>query len=513
MRVNSIRSGTRMGLVAILGASMLAGCTSLKVKSFDGSVASRRGIAYFLPLTQFDTAVTWSATCDKASNALSITPKIEAVPKTGPDPNGLHVIDYRSLSAFTKTSSVKVEFHESGAIKSINASADDRTGEIITSTLVAAGKVAKAIAFAGADDVTCSAALVAALGVAGGIKSQVDQKTGELERATDALTALNARLAREGGSLTNAMRRQHSRQIGEVTALQIELDALKAKLTEALKPVTHVEKSVFPASSDQFASTKGIQLPSSVLAKWVTKKAGETGDQFKTRLAGIASTNSVWAELEVSQAFRDLSGQDAGRPEDGIRYRVAVPGTLKFCPGSACTPPLEVGGKEGEPDVGEDLAKAPEPIKTFPVNVLNKGTTFFLPFSSEAFTNGSLTATFSAAGVMTSAGYEQKRAQGEALASVGGTLADQVVSLATAAQDKEKTELELIQEATALYKAKKERDDAAKALLDADPDPNAALVASLTSSTALKQAELADANADIALAEARRKLAELTGGT
>lgn len=496
------RRQARVGVVAVLGVFALAGCTSLKVNDFDGSVDTRRGIAYFLPLTQFDTTVTWAASCDKWTDVLSITPKVEATPQTGPDPNGLQVIDYRSLSSFTKTSNVKVDFHESGAIKSINASADDRTGEILTSTLVAAGKVIKAVAFAGDDKVTCTTALVADLGTTAALKSNVDQKTKDLEKATEVLTALNARVTREGGSLTDQMRRQHSRQIGEVTALQIELDALKAQLAEALKPVSHAEKSIFPATGDQLATDKGLQLPTAVLAKWVARKKDENDQQFQTRLAGIAATKSVWAELSINPTFRDLGSVGKATPKDGIRYRVAVPGSLKFCPGSVCTPAP-----------GDALAATPEPIKTFPVKTLHKASTFFLPFESEAFTNGALTATFNEAGVMTSAGYEQKRAQGEALASVGGTLADQVASLVTAAREDKKTDLELLQEATALDKAKKERDDAAKALLEADPDPNAALIASLTASTALKQAELADKNADIALAEARRKLAEIGDGT
>lgn len=485
-------------LVASFGALSLLGCTSLKVHDFDGSVEKRRGIAYFLPLTQFDTTVTWAASCDKSTGALSITPKVEATPKNGPDPDGLQVIDYRSLSAFTKTSSVKVDFHESGAIKSINASADDRTGEILTATLVAAGKVAKAIAFAGGDKIECTDNLKTALGTAAGVKGRVEKKTSDLEKATAALTALNARVAREGGSLTNSMRQQHSKQIGEVTALQIELDALKAELTEALKPVTHVEKTVFPATGSELASANGLKIPTSVLKKWTVQKSGESDAQFTTRLAGIASTNSVWAELAVNDAFRAFTSVGEATPEDGIRYRVAVPGTLRFCPGNACTPPAD-----------DTLAVAPEPIKVFPVKVLHKGATFFLPFRSEAFTNGSLTATFNEAGVMMSAGYEQKKAQGEALAAVGGTLADQVTALVTAAREDKKTELELIQEATALDKARKERDVAAKALLEADPDPNTALIAALASNTALKQAELADTNADITLAEARRKLAEI----
>jgi regulator of replication initiation timing len=487
------------------------GCTSLKVVEFDGSPESRRGIAYFLPFTQFDTTVTWAASCDKSTKELSITPKVEAVQKTGPDPLGLYVIDYRSLSAFSKTSGVKVDIYDSGSIKSINASADDRTAELLSATLIAVGKVVKAVAVSGDDKVTCSADLIAALGTVETQKNSFEQKTGELKKATDALTALSARLTREGDSVTDTMRQQSSRQIGEVVALQLELDSLKADLTEALKAVTYVEKTVFPASSAESSSKSGLIIPNRVLKKWVTENLGETEDQLSTRMQGLSKSQSIWSEISTRPAFDGITSSSKGGADDGIRYRIAVPGELKFCLVTSCKssevaePP---NAKSGEPDIGVPVVDTPELVKSFPVRVLQRGTTFFLPFSSEAFTNGSLTATFSEGGIMTSAGYEQKRSQGEALASVAATLSVQIEAIVENSRSREKTDLDRLRERVDLAKAQKDLADAEAALVQADPDPIKDQIAALTSDTALKLAELANRNAEIALIAARSKLAE-----
>jgi hypothetical protein len=132
--------------------------------------------------------------------------------------------------------------------------------------------------------------------------------------------------------------------------------------------------------------------------------------------------------------------------------------------------------------------------------VLQRGTTFYLPFSSEPFSNGALSATFSEAGILTSAGYEQKRSQGEALAGVADSLADQVVAVGASFRDAKLTK---IKQQTDLAKAEKELDTAEKALL-ASPDSSTALAtASLNADTAMKQAEVANIQADIALTNAR----------
>ena len=81
---------SRSTILALAVASLpLAGCTTLKVHPATGDAASRQGIAYFLPFSQFETKVTWAASCDAKSRELSLTPKIEATAKNGPDPAAL----------------------------------------------------------------------------------------------------------------------------------------------------------------------------------------------------------------------------------------------------------------------------------------------------------------------------------------------------------------------------------------------------------------------------------------
>lgn len=475
----------RIALVLALSCGALAGCTTLKVNRFSQQTDDRRGIAYFLPFTQFETEILWSASCDKDTEEFGLAPKVQVTPKTAPDPNGAYLIDYRSLSAFTKTSNVKVDFFDSGAIKSINASADDKTGEIVTSSLVAAGKVAKAMFFGASGVTKCSGDLKDALERVGDQKKLVDAKTLALKKATSDLEALAARLVREGSSVTDAMRKRYSDQIGEVTALQMELDSLTRELAERQKKVTHKAIVTFPEVSSQWQSAKGERIPEKTLKGWLAE-----GD--KPKAEQIATDFAIWLELNAAGAFSSMSAGDTGKPSDGIRYRVAVPGKLSVCRAALCsasdsTRPAPI---PNGPDIGESTQVQAALVKEFPVKILQQGTTFFLPFESEAFTNAALTATFSEAGVMTSAGYEQKRAQGEALASVGGSLADQFTTLVEAAREK----------------AEKEAEKAAKAEEEASP-ANQTLEA-LAADTALKQAKLANTNADIALREAEKKLAE-----
>ena len=117
--------------------------------------------------------------------------------------------------------------------------------------------------------------------------------------------------------------------------------------------------------------------------------------------------------------------------------------------------------------------------------------------------NGALTATFSESGVMTSAGYEQKKAAGEAMAGLADLLADQAVTVGGVIREGKKTKLETLSERTAIAKATREAQDAERALIASPHSALAEQSASLTASTALKNAELADLLADAALRKAR----------
>jgi len=515
-------TGFRSALAALAMLSLpLAGCTTLKVHPATSNAASRQGIAYFLPFSQFETRVTWAASCDEATKELSLTPKIEATAKNGPDPAALFVIDYASLSAFTKTSSVKVDFYDSGAIKSINAEADDRTAEILTKTVSAVGKVAKLLVTAGSDKALCSAELVKRLGEASTAKADVERLTGALAKHTRDLEASSARVTRAGAAISRSLRDTHDTAINTVVAAQIDLDTAKGVLEEKTGQVSHSATLLFPDSSSVVASTKGLQIPAATLSEWIARKVdanqkpAEDDAQFATRVAGFARQSAIWLELASATGLVDpvkakavaASGRpgdtalkDAAEPgpEAGIRYRVGVPAMLRACKGGPCTP--------------TDLAVG-ELVKALPVTLLNRDTTFFLPFHSKAFTNGALSASFAENGVLTSAGYEQKKAAGEAVAGVLDSLATEISAVVEADRANSKSKLQKLEEEIKLAKAEKDLADARAALDGSDDDVNKDAIAALASDTALKQAQVANINADIAVREAQARLAGSGPGT
>jgi len=486
-------------------AIALSGCTTLEVGKAGVEADTREGIAYFLPFTQYDSTITWSAACDKVTNELEITASAEMKPKTGPDADALYVIDYQSLSAFTKTSSVDVKFYDSGAIKSINAEADDRTGAIVTKTLTAIGKVAAFGVGDGQDTgrstPKCSTALLTAIDAVKEAKSGeagVTKFTTLLAGETRELERITALIVRAGKSASDSLRESHLAAIRKVAARQIELDTAKRVLEAALKNVRHQKKTTFPSHSSELSSTEPLLISKRTLTSWISNldSFSETETGSGNTIDDIRKSASIWLALSsrASAAAGKEHRSEAAKRAAGIRYRVGMPGTLSVCRSASCN---------------DSLSSTLEIVKKFPVTMLQQGSTFYLPFHSKAFTNGALEATFSEAGVMTSAGYKQKRAAGEALGDVAATLADQVIAVGQAVRASQKTEAELLGDQIALANKRKELADA---LAELEDSPNSALTdetTALSASTALKQQQLADLNADIALQNARNQLAEI----
>ena len=469
---------------------ILTGCTTqLEVGRGNPAVASsRRGIAYFLPFTQFENAITWSIACDKAG-AASLVPKVESTAKAARDPSEVYVIDYTSLDAWTKTSSVKVDFYDSGAIRAINASADDRTAEIAGKALTAIGKVAK-FAAVGGDDSTvpeCSKYALDSLKDVGTAKDKVAKLTNRLTAETASLDALTARVLRSGDSTSESVRRSHDRLIGQVAGTQFELERAKAELVGTLESVTYEDTIVFPETSDAFESANPAKVPDKQLQKWLNPLSPTKRDAFADLFTLYFQLSSLrgW---EKGVGYDDASVSTKESRRAGLRYRVGVPGTLSVCQGAKCS---------------DDLATTKEIIAELPINILQRGTTFYLPFSSAPFTNAGLNATFTEGGVLTSAGYEQKRAKGEAVAGLADLLADQIVTVGGAVRDAKTTKLDKLKEQTELAKARKDLADAEKALVVAPKSEAAAKLEALAASTELKRAELADIEAETAIRKAR----------
>src|SRR6185437_4436063 len=182
---------------------------------------------YSLPFVQFDfVAARTLGGCDEQGR-LKIDYAVTATGNNQSDSSQTYLIDYRSLSSMTKISGLKVSFFPNGMLQSINASAEDRTGQIIVNTVTALGTIAATIASGGAPipeparpenvpsnvaapdlKAICRAALKPEIRKALDSKAILDAKlaaaTDELKSATARLTLLSSTGSVLGGRLDAA---------------------------------------------------------------------------------------------------------------------------------------------------------------------------------------------------------------------------------------------------------------------------------------------------------------------
>ena len=508
-----------MKIYPLLAATMLvplAGCTTHLESGLARAEdpASRRGIAYFLPITRFDATVKWTVTGCDDTNGLILAETIVSKTQTEPDPDALQVIDYTSLNAFTKTSGVKVEFYDSGAIKSINASAEDRTGAIIVHAVSAATKIAGAFIAPGVaglvatDTKKCSAAVNQALSDVDRLADDVDTATGDLESAQATLEELTARLAQAKSGKTDAAVAALKAQVTVVEEKKRALHAAQDKLAPVIKVLTNSDTVSFTASSPNAVSLP-VMVPEKIWNKWLPAVgAGFSAELKKATATQMAKEKAVYLQLDSVGGWQngvdieDSGTSEAAMRQAGIRYRVAVPASLLGCLGNPCNMMPKAEGIAGK-QIGAPMA----------VRVLNRGSTFYLPFASKGFSNGALEARFAENGTLTYASYDQKTAPGEVIAATADSAADGVVGVIKGIRSDRTSELQQTKDETELLKA---RQDLALAQAAQAKSPNAANdeeTAATEAQTRLLEAKVANANAAIALRKAEAELAAAAPGS
>lgn len=485
----------RAMFATLLIGSILSGCTtSLDVKKVSNVASTHRGLAYSLPFTQFTVKLTWSISCTGTDNIAEIAIKAEQSSMGMPDNDHVYAIDYTSLNSAMKTSSVKADFYDNGALKSINTAAEDRTAEVIVKTVSAIGKIAKFVAVAGvAPPTVCSSEIVDQLGKIRGLKADIEKLNQTIEQNLIAVEALTARVVRGGEQTPEDIMGKHQTAIDTLSGNQIDLQSKKRQLEVALKGVSYSTEVIWPVVSSDFASAdgQGQKVPISVLRQWLRAKNGAVlADLTDGELKGKAADKAVFFKLDAPGSYGSLAGAntDRGKPEDGVRYRFPAQGNLLVCSRNPC------------PDTPDEQL-----VARFATPVLQKGQIFYLPFASEPFSNGSLVAEFNPNGTIKSAGYERKTAAAETAANAADQVADTLVSVGTAFLDAKKTPLEKLKEQTDLAKAEKDLADAQKALIESPNSASQLSAEALAADTAVKQAELANIQADIALRKAREE--------
>ena len=506
-------------LLAATMLATLAGCTThLESGLADpANPQTRKGIAYFLPVTRFDADVTWTVTgCGEDGPV--VQESIVAKTSTELDPDSLRTIDYASLGSFTKTSSVKVEFYDSGAIKSINASAEDRTGAIIGHAVSAASKLAAGFLPVGSGHglvesekpYKCSEAVRGALDALDPLTGAVEDATHELEIAQDTLEILTSRFAQAKSGKSESAVKALKAQIALVEEKKQAVQDAQEKLAPVVKILTYSDSVSFTANTPN-ATSEALKVPKKIWESWMSEYNGKLKwvaskrDLVTTRKA---DDNAIYLQIDSATGWQngldiddDKNASPAAKREAGIRYRVAVPANLLACVGNPCTLPQ---GQEGTPgkQVGASMA----------VRVLSKGTTFYLPFASKGFSNGALEARFAENGTMTYAGYDQKTAPGEAIFAAADGAAGDVAGVVKGIRSGHKSELDQTKEETDLVKAKNDLALARAAQVKSPNAENQDKAAAIEAESKVLEAQVAKANAEVALRKAQAELGAAAAG-
>lgn len=469
--------------------TILCACNNtLNVNKFSND-GSRSGFVYPLQFTQFKIEVTRSiANC--LTEAQQKTPrgeqkvfvpdvkahvKAKVSPQLVDDGDHIYIIDSDSLNGFSKVSDLSLVWKE-GKLTSINATASDKTAELVTSAISGIAKIASSnlgpitgsAAVAGTSDssiVKCKQHVQDALDIVTKKKAEIDVASKKITALTKKSVELQADLAKSGKKLglqcsdpanTSEFQCQLQQVILDLKANQkIVLQSTKL-MKENFTKISHTKTYYWPETSMQLdTSDKGMGIRDSILKNWL--EDGTTKLRSLDENHHQASVSKFKKQFEVnfkigkigSYGRTKLTADDIDESaEAGIRYRIPANGYLVVCKKKVCN--------RGEP---EQIVLQKTPI-------LQLGYVFNVPFTSKALSAGSLSLTFDEFGRPANASVAQTESGAENLVKIIDNFSEKLAEYKTAkaAKEEENSELELIKEQTELLKAKKALADATSEL-------------------------------------------------
>lgn len=437
-------------LAIALGAS---GCTStMKVTRVKAAPETRTGVVYQLPYSRFDVTVTRVVTaCEPTAITLETSAEVGTA-ATAPDPSQTFTVDNNSLNGVFRIGAVKAEYGKLGQVKSFNATAEDRTAQVISSLVSGVFKIASLRLPGigrGAEtgvmnnnkpppEIPCSGDVTKTLAAITAATTDLGQASAQAKAAANSYLTIQTRVAALGGVVDEATRKQlvAARTLADLTASAMAgkkgvLDRLKGSLTDT-------QAFSWPPDGSTFAGS--ITATVGLMDKWKNpnyKGPEEEPGAVLLRLA-INTPDKVFQ--------RPADDQDDPR---GLPYRMPRPGYLYVCDAD-CSP-------KGQ-------------LAVLPAHILQVGTTFFLPCESQTFGSTSCAFTSDESGVPTSVGTERKTSAAETLANLGKDVAGQYVAAREARRDAQQKAY------VAETERLKARADYEKALAALRTDPNKAVV-------------------------------------
>lgn len=478
-----IRMVANVGLITL--AAMLAGCTThldaVRVRS--GAPIPAAGAPYNLSFTQYDVTITRRVAACQARNADGVTEGALVIAmdaqikrKEARDPSRHYVIDMDSLQAGWKITNVEVEYHENGTLKSINAAAEDRTAQILVSTVASLGKLVTAFAgVAGVEATGCTDNTQATLNAVEEGKARIKAKAAQLAGLTRDLEGMTAIATAMGEAWGENERKQFAEQLKAVHAAKTELTTEQEGLTDLLAKISNVTKFTWPLNGTTFVSPTDTSLVPDLSVKLI-REWGAPEDPSKAQ-----ANSRVYARIESTSPIGTTATCEDGCDEDaipGLKYRMPAAGKLLICSAPTCDP-----DKEQVVAVEEGMISQLGPV-------------FTLPLRSAIFSKKTLIATFNDAGQPTKIGVKGETAAGEAAATSFGQLTDTFI----AARGKlVPSELDRIKAETEMLKAQADLAAAKKALQPPAHEDATTATAAFAADNALLQAQLVNLQARAAL--------------
>jgi len=464
---------TYTAVLALLCVAV-SGCTtslstSREVRSAHADDAVR-GIPYTLPILQYEIKVTrvlsqcvekvGDGKAAKSVPSVKFAVKAEATPVYVPGET--FSIDYEKLGGISKTTSLTIENHEAGTLKSINATVEDRSAEIIAATVktaVGIASIASGIPIPSAADggkvteqmLVCTPEAEKLLNAIETASADLKTATGELTKTTDRVTLLSEQA--RANALSEAGKQELLEKLKEQTAKTKAVAAAQGKVEKAAGVVSTVAAIRWPQAFDQSRTYFELTGPDlQKLAKLVVQAAlvAGTDNATENRCDAHRSVQTCLGEkLMVGSVIEPLVPQ--------------APGTLDSATGAISPETAQMGIFVRPPEAGrlilcrnaendlcssaskEVLLRAPDAM------VPQLGQLRFLPFKNDAFENNVITLALRSNGTVEKFEYKTLKAQGEAIANTAAGAVGQIGGFLDAsrqAREAEATELAALEKAT-----------------------------------------------------------------
>ena len=428
-----------MRYMFVIGLATLTGCTSLSTTMDATTSDSNRaltGVPYSLPMLQYELKVTRTlAQCiDPATKAPAMKFAVEATATPHYVSGETYVIDYRKLAGFTKVTAFSIEYQDSSnLLKSINASAEDKSVEIAGNVVKAAVGIAslasgiplpsKAPDKNGVVKVdgmlTCAPTSQGLLDAVTLAAADVKTKSDALKKATTSVDELATRLA----ALSDTDKTELTKRVGLMNDATKTLATAQSTLEKAKDEISVVTTIRWPRQFDkvdEILEPDGVDLAKLVkLVTWTAAAAGPNLTENGCDTASEASTCikrklSVFAKLDrLSPVPTVEAKKEKGKPSrvqdasemaaKGVFVRPPVYGRLLIC------------GEVEQQDCGDDGPRLL--LRADDAAIPQMGTLRFLPFTNGVAENNSLAVTLATSGDLTKVEYKTLKAPGETISA------------------------------------------------------------------------------------------------